>query len=126
MKPLTPLSESEHEIMQYIWENDVPVTTSVLVSIFSATRGWKIQTISTFLTRLVEKGMLECYKEGAQNRYIPLISEQVYRTRTARRFLEQEHGGSIKNFLTALYDVNGISTDEIEELKSWLDEEARK
>ena len=51
------LSESEMEIMRVIWDAGSPVTAAELLELF-AHKGWKIQTVSTFLSRLVEKGVL--------------------------------------------------------------------
>ena len=51
------LSESEMEIMRVIWDAGSPVTAAELLERF-AHKGWKIQTVSTFLSRLVEKGVL--------------------------------------------------------------------
>ena len=43
------LSESEMEIMRVIWDADAPITAAQLLELF-AHKGWKIQTVSTFLT----------------------------------------------------------------------------
>ena len=45
------LSDSEFMVMQEIWARNAPVTAGGLVEAFSERRGWKIQTVSTFLTR---------------------------------------------------------------------------
>ena len=57
MAAFQSLSESEMEIMQVIWETATPVTTAYLLEVF-AHKGWKGQTIATFLTRLADKGVL--------------------------------------------------------------------
>ena len=51
MKFFQSLSESEMEIMRYVWDSGEAVTTSILLGVF-AHKGWKVQTVSTFLTRL--------------------------------------------------------------------------
>ena len=43
------LSESEMEIMRVIWDTGAPITAAQLLELF-AHKGWKIQTVSTFLT----------------------------------------------------------------------------
>ena len=60
MRQFQKLSETEAELMQVIWECDHPVTSSELLRIFAEEKGkqWKGQTISTFLSRLVDKGVL--------------------------------------------------------------------
>ena len=69
------LSESEMEIMRVIWDADAPITAAQLLELF-AHKGWKIQTVSTFLTRLVEKGVLTVERRGRSNFYTPAVTEQ--------------------------------------------------
>ena len=57
MQTFRALSDSEMEIMQVIWQLGAPITTSQLRHLF-AHKGWKIQTLATFLTRLVDKGAI--------------------------------------------------------------------
>ena len=89
-------------------------------------RGWKIQTVSTFLTRLVDKGMLTCEKHGGQNLYRVAVSEADYRAGETRDFLREVHGGSVQSFFAALGSPGSLSGAEIEELRRWLDGEGAK
>lgn len=114
------LSDSELTLMEKIWECSGPVTAAWLVEQFSDTRGWKSQTVSTFLSRLVEKEMLTCEKHGVQNRYAVAVTQEQYRAQETRSFLEAVHGGSVSSFLASLYPENGLEEEDIRELKSWL------
>lgn len=114
------LSESEYLVMRKIWEAGHPVTAGELVAAFCESRGWKIQTVSTFLSRLVEKGMLLCRKQGGQNHFTALVTQAQYRAAETRSFLKEMHGGSVQSLLTTLYDDQGLSGDDISELKQWL------
>ena len=51
------LSQAEREIMEVIWDRGEAVTAGELLTVF-AQRAWKAQTMSTFLSRLADKGML--------------------------------------------------------------------
>lgn len=123
MGPFTTLSDAEREIMEVIWTKNEAVGVGELTAAFADERGWKMQTVSTFLTRLTEKGMLLCKKQGAQNRYWPAVSAADYRTRKTRSFLEAEYSGSVKNMLAALYDTDGIDREELAALKRWFSQE---
>ena len=70
MKFFQSLSDSEMEIMRYVWDSGEAVTTSILLEAF-AHKGWKVQTVSTFLTRLADKGALRVEKRGKANVYFP-------------------------------------------------------
>ncbi|GIP31794.1 BlaI/MecI/CopY family transcriptional regulator [Paenibacillus sp. J2TS4] len=124
MKEFQKLSDTEMELMQVIWGCGSPVTSSELLRIFAEDRGkeWKGQTISTFLARLVDKGVLEATKQGRANTYVPRLSPEEYKLWEAQSVLDGLYQGSVKNFLSALYDGKKMSKEEIAELKQWFSE----
>lgn len=114
------------EVMQIIWESGQPITSGELLDIFARNKGkeWKGQTIATFLARLVEKGVLHSTKQGRANTYTPRISPEEYRSREAKSVLDTLYEGSVKNFLTALYDGKKLTKDELAELRRWFAKKA--
>lgn len=123
MKKMQKLSDTEMELMEVIWECDPPVTSTELLQIF-AQRGkeWKAQTISTFLSRLVDKGALETTRHGRTNKYVPLISPKDYKLAETQHVLDGLYQGSVKNLIAALYDGDKLSDEDIAELKQWFSE----
>ncbi|MEJ8547446.1 BlaI/MecI/CopY family transcriptional regulator [Brevibacillus borstelensis] len=121
MKNVQKLSDTEMELMEVIWECDPPVTSTELLRIF-AQRGkeWKAQTISTFLSRLVDKGALEATRHGRTNKYVPLISPKDYKLAETQHVLDGLYQGSVKNLIAALYDGDKLSDEDIAELKQWF------
>ena len=122
MEEFQSLSQSEMEIMQVIWETTAPVTTGDLLEIF-AHKGWKGQTIATFMARLVEKGMLTATRQGKSNLYTPALTREQYRQREAANVIDSMYHGSLRDFLTAFYGEKKISPKEAEELKQWFEQE---
>lgn len=120
------LSETEMEVMQVIWASDDPITSGELLDIFAQQKGkeWKGQTIATFLARLVEKGVLISIKQGRANIYKPRISLEEYRSYEAKSLLQTLYEGSVKNFLTTLYDGKELTKDEMTELRRWFADKA--
>lgn len=123
MKLIEKTSDAEMEIMQKIWEQDTKISVADILGIFKSTKDWKSQTVSTFLTRLVEKGFL--YRETIKNTnyFSVLITKDQYKNSQTENFLEVIHGGSIKSFMASLVDGNKISNDDIGQLKDWLNKE---
>lgn len=80
MKTMQKMSGTEMELMEVIWESEHPVTSNEMLHTF-AQRGkeWKTQTISTFLSRLVEKRILMVTRQGRGNTYRPCISKDDYK-----------------------------------------------
>ena len=120
------LSETEMEVMQIIWASGHPITSGELLDFFAQQKGkeWKGQTIATFLARLVEKGVLTSIKKGRANIYEPCMSPEEYRRQEAKSLLETLYEGSVKNFLTTLYDGKELTKDEMTELRRWFAEKA--
>lgn len=113
------LSETEMCIMEQLWTLEHPVSAKELETIYLPDKKWKIQTISTFLTRMEQKGVLKSYKNGRIKIYLPMVSRQEYQNLEAQGMLEAFYKGSVKNFLVALYSGK-ISEEKITELENWL------
>lgn len=117
-----PLTEAEEAIMFKVWEIAPPITSVILLKAFTETRGWKSQTISTFLSRLVDKNYLSVKKRGAANEYQAIISKEEYEQNFAREVINKIYGGSVKRLIASFVESESISHDELEELKQWFAE----
>lgn len=124
MSNFQKLSETEMDIMNIIWSSDKPITSGELLEIFYEKEGkeWKGQTIATFLSRLVKKGVLELTKKGRVNYYSQRMTLEEYKQNEAQSILDKRYKGSVSNFLAALYNKK-ISKKEVEEIKKWFSEE---
>lgn len=124
MKQFRKLSETEMAIMMVLWQCEEPMTTAKLLSYFAQYHGknWKIQTLSTFLTRLNEKGLVQIESKGKANLYRPALTRQAYEQAEAKGVLDTLYAGSIKNFLAALSGGENMSTEDMQALKEWLAE----
>ncbi|MCL2838687.1 MAG: BlaI/MecI/CopY family transcriptional regulator [Oscillospiraceae bacterium] len=120
MKNLGRLSETEMEVMQSIWELATPVTVAQLLNIFEESKGWKTSTLSTILSRLIDKGFLTKTMKGKVNFYDVTLAQNEYQAYETQNLLHSLHGGNIKNFMTALVDNSNITQKDIEELKEWF------
>ncbi len=124
IKQFKDVSETELEIMEVLWKLENPIASADLLTYFNNERqkGWKIQTISTFLSRLTDKGLVKSKYKGRGALYYPAISYEEYNQVKARSILEVMYDGSIKNFFVALYGDKKLTNDEVAELKKWLSE----
>mgnify|MGYP002299567793 FL=1 len=111
------------EIMRVIWDAGSPVTAAELLELFSH-KGWKIQTMSTFLSRLVEKGVLSVERRGRSNFYTPAVTEQGYQKLEARRLVDEHYHGDLLDFLAAFYGGEPLKKEELDTLRRWFEQEA--
>lgn len=85
-------------------------------------KNWASNTINTYLARLLEKGFLACERKGKTNYYTPVVKQEDYLEFESKAFLSKLYGNSVKNFVASLCGVGSMSTQEIDELQTVLDE----
>lgn len=116
------LGEAELEIMQVIWDSGNPVTSNYILKELQGRRKWQLSTLMTSLARLSDKGFVSCDRSQGCNLYVPIISENDYKTGASRHFLEKLYNNSIQNMVATLYSNKVIEASDVEELRSFLDQ----
>lgn len=118
------VSSTEMEILQWLWEVDRKITSREIMDYFNGNGGktWKKQTLNTFLSRLLKKGLLETESIGNKFLYFPALSKQDYEQCKARDLLEKLYSGSIRNFVAALSGGERLNKKESDEIRELLDE----
>ncbi|MDE6389584.1 MAG: BlaI/MecI/CopY family transcriptional regulator [Lachnospiraceae bacterium] len=117
------LPESELEIMMIIWEYNRPVNRMEIEQHLK--KDVAAPTILSFLNRLEAKGFVSVEKIGKINWYTPLVKEEEYLQKESRNILRKMYQNSLKNFVTALYDGDGLTSQDIEELKEFIEEKSK-
>ena len=119
------ISDAEMEVMRIVWDAGEPITSNEILDRLPSEKDWKITTVLTLASRLMEKQVLTSVKKGRTHYYEPLMSEQDYRGAETSDFLKRIHGGSLTSFFAALNDSGEISGKDVEELKKWFAERWR-
>lgn len=114
------ISGSEMELMRIIWGKGGEITSSELTEKLGEV--WKPTTISTFLKRLSDKGVLNIRKEGKTGYYSAAITEEEYKTEQTKEFVDEIHSGSIGSLFAALCESKDLDKDKLTELKQWFEE----
>ena len=118
---LKRLGDAEIEIMQAIWDASQPVTANYILEQIQGRRKWPLSTLMTSLARLADKGYVSCDRTYRNNLYTPLVSEEDYKAREGKNFLQKLYGNSIKGMVTSLYDGKVIGEEDLNELRCYLD-----
>lgn len=116
------LSAAEYEIMECVWALERPVSSADILQALGARHGWKAPTVLTFLSRMVEKGLLRTEKNGKLRSYTAAMTREAYKSNETRDFLERLYDGSVRNMVACMADGNGISAEELAELRALLKE----
>lgn len=115
------LGDAELEIMQVIWEAEAPVTANFILKKLLWRRKWQLSTLMTSLSRLSNKGFVNCDRSTGSNLYTSIISENDYKAKESKHFLEKLYNNSIQNMVATLYNNKAIKTTDIEELRKFLE-----
>lgn len=113
------ISDAEMEIMKIIWNNKNPLTSKQIMALIP-NNPWKITTILTLLSRLVDKGFLKAERQGRNYLYSYVLSHKEYSKLCSQKFINEFYQGSFKNFFATLYADNEISQEDLDELRELL------
>ena len=126
-KEIVHLPNSELEIMMVIWEAEKPISRPEMDEKLKD-KNWAPTTVLKFLSRLTEKGFLNCEKpEGGKiNYYTALISEEEYLEFESKSVLGKLCGRSVKALVANLYENNTINDSELDELQKFIESAKQK
>lgn len=123
---LQRLPDSELVIMKLLWEKGEAMPSAEIYEKLADQKEWKITTVLTLLSRLVEKGFVGTVRQGRGYLYSPLIEERDYLSLETGNLLKFLHKGSLKSLMATLCESGGVSEEEIDELMKWLKERGKE
>lgn len=124
MRETKRLPDAELAVMQEVWNAPERPVPSAWVTERLADR-WKTTSVLTFLSRLCEKGFLQCDKQGKMNVYTPLISQDDYGERESVSLLRRFYRGSVRDLVASLSHTGALTREDLDELRDFLDEQGR-
>src|SRR5215471_4927156 len=95
---VTPISDSEWDVMEPIWEAG-SCSAAEVIKRLRTTHDWNHSTIRTLLARLVEKGALEYEVDGSRYIYRAAVSRQQCVRQESRSFLNKFFGGDVSELV---------------------------
>jgi BlaI family transcriptional regulator, penicillinase repressor len=115
----TPISDSEWDVMEPIWEAGA-CTAADVIKRLRATHEWNHSTIRTLLARLVEKGALDYEVDGPRYIYRAAVSRRQCVRQKSRSFLEKAFGGDVAALLAHFVTEATLDQNQIEQLHQLL------
>jgi BlaI family penicillinase repressor len=116
----TPISDSEWDVMEPIWEAGA-CTAADVIKRLRATHDWNHSTVRTLLARLVEKGALAYEVDGARYIYRAAVTRRQCVRQKGRSFLEKAFGGDVGALLAHFVAEGPLDTEQIDRLRRLLD-----
>jgi BlaI family penicillinase repressor len=110
------ISGSELEVMKLLWQKEDALPITEIREELQKSRGWEPATIKTLVSRLVGKGAVLQEKRNVYY-YSPLISEKEYNTWATKDLISRLYNGSARDLVAALVHSDGLTKEDIEELR---------
>jgi BlaI family penicillinase repressor len=124
--PKTPkISPAEWEVLNIVWDRGIATAPEVYEALSNQT-GWHQKTVSTFLTRLADKGILTIRRDGKANVYTPAFTREECVRQESETFLQRVFRGASGPLLAHFCEEADLSDAEIAQLQKLLQERARK
>jgi len=120
LRTIKKLPDAEFSVMKVVWANEPPITANIIMAEHGNAEGWKVQTAIVLLLRLVERGFLRTEKTGKERTYFPMVNQEDYLRFETGNFIKQYHNNSFLNLVTAMYDDEALTDDDIEGLRRLL------
>lgn len=117
------ISDSELEVMKVLWRAGDALPVTVIREELQKSRGWEATTVKTLVNRLVSKGVIFQEKRKVFY-YSPLISEVEYNSWATGDLIQRLYNGSARDLVAALVQSNGLTPDDVEELRLMFNGEA--
>lgn len=118
------ITDAEWLVMKVIWEESPLTATSITKQLIKET-DWSPKTVQTLISRLVKKRALGVKKDSALNEYYPLVSKEDCMREETKTFIQKVYNGSLKLLITNFVSNETLTSKEIEELKSLLNEKMK-
>lgn len=106
----------ETRFAELVWTNE-PIRSGDLVKLCAKELEWKKSTTYTVLKKLCDKGILQ----NANGVVTSILSQKEFQSQQSKRFLEDTFCGSLPAFIAAFAENNGLSDQDISEIRKMID-----
>ncbi|MFO7799962.1 MAG: BlaI/MecI/CopY family transcriptional regulator [Rhodohalobacter sp.] len=119
-RSLTPLGETEMEILHHVWELEEASVADVRERMLEY-REVAYTTVMTIMKNLSDKKFLKYRKEGLSYIYSAAINPDEVRGNLVHEIVDKVFKGSTKDLVQALVNKENLTAKEREEIKSLID-----
>lgn len=120
-KSLTPLGETEMEVLNHVWDLGEATVKQVRKRILED-REVAYTTIMTVMKNLADKGFLKYRKDGVTYVYSPAQEPDSVRSNLISNLMQKAFRGSPKQLIQALVNSDDLSANDLSEIKSMIDQ----
>ena len=119
-KSLTPLGETEMEILHHVWELGEATVADVREQILKQ-RKVAYTTVMTIMKNLNDKGYLKFRKDGATYVYSAAIQPEKVQYNLINGLIDKVFKGSTSALVQTLVQGEKLTEEELEQIKQLID-----
>ena len=119
-KSLTPLGETEMEVLHHVWQLQEATVNEVRSRILEH-RKVAYTTIMTVMKNLADKGYLQYHKEGKKYVYSPGQKPETVQSGLIENIVQKVFKGSPAALVQTLVENEELSDNERREIKKMID-----
>lgn len=121
----TPLSRSEREVMELVWDRKEAGVLEITAAL-NLQRPIARNTVRTLMERMEDKGWLTHRVEGRSFIYAPTLPREESLGQRVLDMVEKACGGNPEKLMMALLEYRGLSDDEARRIAAMLEEAKRE
>lgn len=110
------ISDSELDVMKVLWEAEDALPVTVIREKLQEQKGWEATTVKTLVSRLLGKGVIAQEKRKVFF-YSPLVTEAEYNEWATSNLIHRLYKGSAKDLIAALVQSDGLTEEDLAELR---------
>jgi len=119
------LTEADSVIMELLWR-DGEAGSNAITEEIEDKLNWSRQTVRTYLTRLMEKGLIDARKINERVlRYYPIVSREEYAADKAKSLCNKYYG-NVSQMVAGIVDNENISESDLNELENLIKQMKRQ
>lgn len=122
MSELPPLANAELAIMEILWAEERVTARTIRERLYAGAEKAQHGTVQRLLQRLEDKGYLDRDRSLPVHLFAARVTREAYAGGQLESLADRLTGGSLAPFLTHLLSERRLDRDEIQRLKSLLDE----
>lgn len=121
---MTELTNTELEIMEVFWELNQGIPFKELLDYLNQKlgKGWKRQTLSTYLAHLQKLKLVKSNGQRKNYVYYPLCTKEEYLHRETKALIKKTYNNSLAQFFCAFTGGQKLSKQEADDLRKLLNQ----
>ena len=113
------VSDAEWEVLDVLWTRG-EVSASQITTTLKPKTNWSLGAVRSFLTRLINKGIVELLDDEPIYRYRSIYDRETLIRQESTGFFEKFFGGSLPAVVAYYLKNEGVSHEELGRLKKML------